>query len=612
VNKRCSKSYSAKSYSSRKVQIRLFKKEDFSMVGKVWKVLAPFQRTFGVFIVLIVIYEALQIVENYVISMVIRLYGVRAETVVWAGIFIGLLVYDVIFRRLDNIIDYHIIAKQSYPIYKHLKMLAISKFMEMDITWHQERNSGALIGKVNNGVDKLLELIDRLSWEVVPTGIQTLLSMIPMLYFSPWTVVVYGVTLVIFMVITINGEKKRIPLRAERHDRYEIEWHQSVEDVQSVETLIMFDQEGRKLSDYARTHDEIIGFGEKEVVLGNIVNRQRMALLSLTRRAILVIWVWQLYTGTLDVATLVFLNVLSERMFHSLWRIARMIQNAMEASEATQRLINLVEEKTAVEDPGGTVRPNSLEGIKMDQVCFSYKGDYRGDDGTIHNLSLDIKPGMIIAVVGPSGAGKTTLRKLLTRLIDINQGEIYIQGVEIRQWPLPTLRKLFSYVPQGDDIHIFSDTVYANIAVSNPDAGVNAVANAAQLAGIHEFIVDELPQGYETLLGEKGKKLSGGQKQRIALARAILADRQILILDEATSSVDAITESIIQEKMRTILSGKTAIIVAHRLSTVWNLGKSVTIVVMDKGTVVGMGTHDELMDSCALYAKMVNLQKHES
>lgn len=578
------------------------------MFKKLWTLLQPFHGVFSVFILLSIAYETAQLGASYVISLVIRLFEAGVGQHVWIWFVLGLLIFDEVFMRLDNAFDWHIIAKHSHPIYRFLKLSAISKFLRMDIPWHHRHNSGTLVGKVSDGVWKTLNIVDAMSWEFVPTLIQGVISLIPLFFISPWVALISIMVFILFMWLTRNSLEAKKPYRARRHDFYEEEWRKSVESVQSVETNLMFGQQGRLISDQTRLHDGIISEAMHEHRLGIFTyNRWRIRILTLSRRIILVIWVMQLMAGSLSIANLFFANVLIERLFHSFWRFARLWDQATENSEGALRLANLLSEDEPSETGKIQLTPSRPIGVSMQNVCFSYEGDYSREDGALHNFSLDVDPGKIVALVGPSGAGKSTIRKVVTRLAKVQHGKIIIGGIDINDWDGRQLLELFSYVPQGDDVYIFDETIRHNIAFPRITASDEEVRDAARLAGIHDFI-SGLKDGYETQVGERGIRLSGGQKQRVALARAILADRPILILDEATSAVDAITEREIQTNMRTILSGKTAIIIAHRLSTVWGLADK--IVVMKNGQKVEEGTHEELMKNSGIYAQMVSLQTH--
>lgn len=576
------------------------------MFHKIWHLLSPFHRTFRNFVLLSIVYESIQILDGYVISLVVRLFSMQVQLTVWGVLLVVLVVHDELFMRLDNHYDWHVIAKHSHPIYKYLKLNAIAKFLRMDVTWHQRHNSGTSVGKVSDGVWKTLEIVDTMSWEFVPTMIQTVLSLIPLLLLTPWVAIFAAVAFVLFMILTIKGNQAKRPYRVRRHDLYQEEWRQAVESVQSVETNLAFGQQERLLRVQNDLHDGIIDQAFQEHRLGIFkYNRWRIRILTFARRLILIVWVTQLYQGTLDVANLIFVSVLTEKLFSSFWRFARLLDRAAENSEGALRLANLMAEPEPVDLGRDKVEVVGPVGITMDHVCFAYGGVYTAEDGALHDFCLNVPPGSNVALVGPSGAGKTTIRKVITKLIDFQSGLVQVAGLDVRQWQGQELLKLFSYVPQGDDVYIFDTDLKTNIAFPRPDATEAEIQEAARLAGIHDFI-SNLKDGYSTLVGERGVRLSGGQKQRVALARAILADRPVLILDEATSAVDAITEKEIQTNMKTILDGKTAIIIAHRLSTVWDLADK--IVVMDQGRKVEEGTHSELVALGGLYAKMVALQ----
>ena len=575
------------------------------MFTKLFTLLKPFHRVFLTLIFLAVVYESGQVLGSYTISLIVRLFETNVQLLIWIFVAFCLSAYNEGYMRLDNAWDWHIIAKQSHPIYKFLKISAIEKFLKMSITWHQRHNSGSLVGQVSDGVWKAMEIVDQLSWEFMPTTIQTFLSLIPLMYFSPWTAVISLLAYGLFIALTLKGEREKLPIRKKRHDLYEREWGLATQMVQGQETISVFGQGDRLINNLVQLHDQIIqtAFGEHRLGVFKY-NRSRIRILTTLRMVVYGVWVYQLDTGQLDVANLIFVSVLTEKLFNSFWRFARLADQVFRNSESVNRLLDLLLEPEPVDTGRESVHITGPVGIKLDQVCFAYNGDYTENGGALHDLSLVVQPGQIVALVGPSGAGKTTVRKVVTKQIPIQNGAIEVAGLDISRWQGEELRKLFSYVPQGDDVYIWDEDVYYNIAFPRPDATVAEVKEAARLAGIHDFILT-LENGYHTLVGERGVRLSGGQKQRVALARAILANRPILILDEATSAVDSITEAEIQTNMRHILAGKTAIIIAHRLSTIKNADK---IVVMDGGRKVEEGSHKDLVSLAGLYAKMVALQ----
>jgi ATP-binding cassette subfamily B protein len=576
------------------------------MFRKLWLLLAPFHRSFFIFVLWAFLYEGIQLGGSYVTSLVVTLFGLNVTPMMWVYLIIGLLAFDEINMRVDNYFDWHVITKHSHPIFRHLKLSAITKFLKMDIPWHHKHNSGTLVGKVGDGVWKTMDIIDVLSWEFVPTVVQTLLSLIPLFFISPWVGLIALLTFAIFALLTVRGNQEKKPFRSTRQDYYEAEWNKSIASVQSIETNLMFGQQSRLLQDQFDLHDGIVGEAIKEHRIGIFkYNRWRIRILTIARRIILAIWITQLLQGSMTIASLIFVSVLVERLFSSFWRFARLLDRAAENSEGAERLVNLLYEKEPIETGTSQVVPSTPLGISLKDICFAYEGEYTEEEGALHDFNLEVEPGKIVALVGPSGAGKTTIRKVVTRLAGCQQGSVTVGDIDIKDWDGRQLLEQFSYVPQGDDVYIFDETITYNIAFPRPEATTEEIVGAAKLAGIHDFIVG-LKDGYATQVGERGIRLSGGQKQRVALARAILANRPILILDEATSAVDAITEREIQTNMRTILTGKTAIIIAHRLSTVWGLADK--IVVMDGGRKVEEGTHDELVKTGGIYAQMVSLQ----
>ncbi|MEK9852200.1 MAG: ATP-binding cassette domain-containing protein, partial [Flavobacteriaceae bacterium] len=266
---------------------------------------------------------------------------------------------------------------------------------------------------------------------------------------------------------------------------------------------------------------------------------------------------------------------------------------------AADRIFKILETDSSIANKG-THTPDSVKGaITFDQVHFSYLPD----EEVLHGISLQIKAGETVAIVGATGAGKSTIINLLSRFYEFDSGDITIDGVSIRSLELTSLRKHVAVVLQ--DVFLFADSLYNNITLFNPALTREKVMQAAKKIGVHEFIAS-LPGGYDYNVKERGVMLSSGQRQLIAFLRAYIAKPSILVLDEATSSVDSYTEEIIQKAIDKLTAGKTSIVIAHRLATVKNADR---IVVMDQGTIVEQGTHEELLKvSNGYYAKLYEVQ----
>jgi subfamily B ATP-binding cassette protein MsbA len=277
----------------------------------------------------------------------------------------------------------------------------------------------------------------------------------------------------------------------------------------------------------------------------------------------------------------------------------RLYTQIQEASGAIRRVYEILDTQPAIENPDNPIILENIEGsIQFENVSFGY----REESEILHNINFDIQPGQTVALVGPSGAGKSTVIKLLHRFFDVSQGSVRLDGHDIRELDRESFLSQIALVPQ--ETLLFGGTVRENILYGKLDASEEELEEAAKKANAHDFIV-ELEKGYETIVGEKGAKLSGGERQRIAIARAILKDPKILVLDEATSSLDNRSEALIQEAVETLMRNRTTFIVAHRLSTIHQADQ---IIVLENGRVVEIGQHEDLMNNKNLYYNLYKLK----
>ncbi|MBW2585212.1 MAG: ABC transporter ATP-binding protein [Deltaproteobacteria bacterium] len=302
--------------------------------------------------------------------------------------------------------------------------------------------------------------------------------------------------------------------------------------------------------------------------------------------------------GEMTLGTLVAFLSYTTSFYEPINRLTE-VDNIFQEIAAGERFFEILDETTEVKDAPDAIDLPAIQGkMVFDEVTFRYGTG----DNVLHDIAFEMAPGEMVALVGPSGAGKTSIANLICRFYDPNQGKIMIDGHDLCRIKLSSLRQQVAVVLQ--DSFLFNNSVVENLLYGKPDATREKLIQAAKAANAHDFIM-QLPEGYDTEIGERGVKLSGGQKQRLALARAILADPRILILDEATSSVDAETEFLIQQALERVLEGRTSLVIAHRLSTVRNADK---IIVLDQGRIVEVGQHDELLQGGGLYSQLYQRQ----
>lgn len=332
---------------------------------------------------------------------------------------------------------------------------------------------------------------------------------------------------------------------------------------------------------------------------GNIQDAVQAGLMLLVQAIVLYLIIKLWIAGTMSTGTVVLIQTYMLIIFDRLWELGKATTRFMESAADMKEIVDILEIVPDIQDPE---KPEVLKmkngNIEFKNISFVYDSGQK----VFENFNLKIKAGEKVGLVGHSGAGKSTITKLLLRFVDVSGGEIIIDGQDIRAVLQDDLCKTISYVPQ--EPVLFHRSIGENIAYSKRGASEDQVVEAAQKAHAHEFIL-KLKNGYDTLVGERGVKLSGGERQRIAIARAMLKDSPILVLDEATSSLDSVSESYIQDAFNELMKGKTTIIIAHRLSTIQKMDR---IIVLDEGEIVEEGTHKELLEKQGVYANLWNHQ----
>ena len=477
---------------------------------------------------------------------------------------------------------------------------AFNTVAAQSMQFHSDRFSGSLVSQTNKFVGAYERLMDEFFWNIFPVTLDVLMIMAVMLPKAPLFVVGMVIFIIVYMVAAVVWFKKLAPIHekeAKVSNKYTGQLADSVSNIVAVKSYAREKYESDRYAKYQGEWYKVIFESLKQNTKRNyFFDGVGVGLIALV--AVFMIGA-QDWFGV-SVATLVLIVNYSQNILGDLWSIHSVFKSLNRVFGDAREMTEILDMKDDVVDaPDAKKLEISKAEIDFSDITFRHKD---AKEAIFEDFSLTIPSGVRVGLVGVSGSGKTTLTKLLLRFADVNKGEILIDGQNISKVTQKTLREAISYVPQESSL--FHRSVYDNIAYGRPGASKEEVLRAAKLANADEFI-KKLPDGYETMVGERGVKLSGGQRQRIAIARAILKDAPILVLDEATSALDSESEALIQEALNNLMKGRTSIVVAHRLSTIAGLDK---IVVLNDGKIVEQGTHAELLARGGEYQKLWSRQ----
>ena len=480
-----------------------------------------------------------------------------------------------------------------------LRRILYHHIQRLSLAYHDQKRTGDLISTVTADIDSIQDFISQALLGMV-VAVLTLVGMLGVMFYLNWRFTLIALSITPFLFIVVYTYTRRIKQASRDLRKKEGEVVSVVAEVlNSIRVVKAFAREGYEEERLAQRSLENV-----ETALRARSLKAKLAPVVQVIVAVgtcLVLWygtnlvlTGQITTGSL----LVFLLYLG-KMYKPMRDLSKMTDTMSKAAVGYERIHEVIETENDVRNlPGAKKAPDFKGEVEFEHVSFAYQNGY----GTLNDVSLHVEPGQLAALVGPTGAGKSTITSLIGRFYDPQKGVVKIDGQDVRSYKLKSLRRQMSFVLQ--ETLLFRAPVWQNIAYGKPEATREEILRAAELANADEFI-KKMPQQYDTMVGEKGVTLSGGQRQRIAIARAIIRNSPILILDEPTSGLDAASEELVFEALGRLMEGRTTIVIAHRLATI---RRADVIFVIDQGTVVEHGTHDKLLSEGGLYSRLYEIQ----
>lgn len=477
----------------------------------------------------------------------------------------------------------------------------IRRLMNQSYQFFTEQKVGTLAGDLMNYARSYLSIMDSYFMHTNHLVVSFFVSLIVIAFIAPILLIPTVIITAIMIGLNIRNVRARAPYRNKRKELTS-KLAGSIADIMGNQQLVrVFASEERESRQILRERHDIESVANQEI---DIIEREsmiRQTFLYAFQLITLVMFVWLSTRGLVSIAAMIFTFTYINRSTDAIFGISGIIRQFEQAFLDAAPIVRILNLPRTVQDHDGATQLDVKKGeIVLQDVDFAYSD--HSDDPVFSKLNLTIPAGQRVGLAGHSGGGKTTLTKLLLRFADIDGGEILLDGQDVTRVSQSSLRQAIAYVPQ--DPFLFHRSLRENIAYGRPSAPDQEILSAAKKAHALEFIA-KLPKGLDTIVGERGVKLSGGQRQRIAIARAILKDAPILILDEATSSLDSESENHIQQALAELMKGRTSIVIAHRLSTIAKLDR---IIVLDQGKIVEDGTHTELLKHGGIYAKLWNRQ----
>ncbi len=509
----------------------------------------------------------------------------------------GLRLCTSLFTELRELI----FAKATEGAARSISLQVFRHLHALSLRFHLERQTGGMTRDIERGTRAVHSLISYSLYSIVPTLIEMAMVLTLLAWkFDALFAWITGAALLVYIAFTVTVTEWRTKFRRHMNELDSVAHTHAIDSLLNYETVKYFNNEDFEAKRYDDSLEKLRRAALKSQSTLSLLNTGQQLVIA----AALVAMLWRATQGVVDgrltLGDLVMINAFMIQLYIPLNFLGVLYREIKQNLTDLDKMFRMLETHREVDDaPGASALQVSEGAVRFENVSFAYEPARP----ILHSLSFEIPAGKTVAVVGPSGAGKSTLARLLFRFYDVGSGRITIDGQDIRQVTQASLRQAIGIVPQ--DTVLFNDTVEYNIAYGQPGASREQVEAAAKASHIHAFIAGT-PKGYDTMVGERGLKLSGGEKQRVAIARTLLKNPPILIFDEATSALDSANERAIQAELKSAALGKTALVIAHRLSTVVDAHQ---IIVLDGGRLVERGSHAELLAHDGRYAEMWRLQQ---
>ncbi len=500
-------------------------------------------------------------------------------------------IFDGLTNYLGEVTFYFVFNKITKKVFERSQSLTHS--------YYEENSAGAILEKINGGIGGFGQWVLSLSYSLIEPLVTIIYAVVIISLVSPIAGLLVIMCAIYYIIKFSRTRAIANPIYEKTRKYQEKTFSTWNEGYSNFSTIRAMSAESIFKDKFNNSADKVLKNQRKEMRIWVFSMSERSFVTRLTLFLIIAYLLFSLWQRKINTGDIVLVSIFVLQINSNLYGLSRFISNSAESNIKAGRLIDFLEKTPVIKDEKGSIKLKRLDSIEFKNVSFEYPNSKKG---AISNISFKIDAGKSVALVGPSGTGKSTITKLILRFYEPTSGKILINGEDISNFKQDSIRKNMAIVMQ--DVALFNTTVKENLAIASDKVSEQEIQKAAKMANADEFIT-QLDKGYNTLVGERGIKLSGGQKQRIAITRAILKNPNMIILDEATSALDSESEVKVQDALKNLLYHKMSLIIAHRLSTVRHVDE---IIVLKNGRVYERGTHTNLLRKKGLYAKLFNIQ----